>query len=192
MGRPLDALCVCDALRLIALVAAIALHSFDLEGFVFVIAVAVAVWIGGARSRRSSPSCCPSWLSTSSHRADLHRRDAAYGRYFVVFSVLALLITIVDRGPASRRAIAARRAPRARSEGRATHRGPATTKQDLLDLRAEVGAGNGVRLVSSEGDQRWSPEQEALYDSRRRLRREVSHLEEARPSRRLAGSSSRR
>jgi len=79
----------------IALVAALALHNFDLEGFIFVIAVAVAVWLGGRG---------PGALAVVLSILVLHYVFIAPSgtgaplstyAYFVVFAVLAALITTV-------------------------------------------------------------------------------------------------
>ncbi len=81
-----------------ALVAAFALRSFDLEGFLFVIAVAVAVWIGGR-----GPGVVAVVLSVlvlhygfiaPEHTGALLPTYA----YFVVFSVLVVVITVVSEG----------------------------------------------------------------------------------------------
>src|SRR5262245_11791511 len=79
-----------------ALVAAVALRSFDLAGFVFVIAVATAVWLGGRG---------PGVLAVVLSILALHFVFSApvytgamphtYA-YFVVFSVLAVLITALS------------------------------------------------------------------------------------------------
>jgi C4-dicarboxylate-specific signal transduction histidine kinase len=76
--------------------AAVALRSFDLEGFLFVIAVAVAVWIGGR-----GPGVLSIMLSVLVlHYVFIAPRNTGgmlptYA-YFVVFSVLVVLITAVS------------------------------------------------------------------------------------------------
>jgi two-component system, LuxR family, sensor kinase FixL len=80
----------------VALVAAIALHTFDLEGFLFVIAVPVAVWLGGR-----GPGILAVLLSAVVlHFVFIAPEDTgavmSTGAYFVVFSVLAAVVTILS------------------------------------------------------------------------------------------------
>jgi two-component system, LuxR family, sensor kinase FixL len=82
---------------MVALGAALALHSFDLEGFLFVIAVAVAVWFGGRGPGLLAVALSmivldyfflpagTSWHSLRSHVA-----------YFLIFTMLAVLITLIS------------------------------------------------------------------------------------------------
>lgn len=79
----------------VALAAGLALRTFDLEGFIFVIAVAVAVWIGGR-----GPGLLAVALSiVVLHFVFIAPADTGAAlptyAYFVVFSVLALLITML-------------------------------------------------------------------------------------------------
>ncbi len=80
----------------LALGAALALRSFDLEGFLFVIAVPVAVWLGGR-----GPGVVAIILSAVVLHFVFIAPDAtgallpSYG-YFVVFSVLAVLVTALS------------------------------------------------------------------------------------------------
>jgi two-component system sensor kinase FixL len=80
----------------VALGAALALRSFDLEGFLFVIAVPVAVWLGGR-----GPGVLAIVLSVLVlHYVFIAPEDTgailpSYA-YFVVFSVLAVLITVLS------------------------------------------------------------------------------------------------
>jgi PAS domain S-box-containing protein len=80
----------------VALAAAQALRSFDLEGFLFVIAVPVAVWLGGR-----GPGVLAVVLSVlvlhyvfiaPSHTGAVLPSSA----YFVVFSVLSVLVTVLS------------------------------------------------------------------------------------------------
>jgi PAS domain S-box-containing protein len=82
---------------IIALAAALALRSFDLEGFLFVIAVAVAVWFGGRGPGLLTVALSmivldyfflppgDSWRTLRSHVV-----------YFLIFSALAVLITLLS------------------------------------------------------------------------------------------------
>jgi PAS domain S-box-containing protein len=80
----------------VALGAALALRSFDLEGFLFVIAVPVAVWLGGR-----GPGVVAIILSAVVLHFVFIAPTAtgamlpSYG-YFVVFSVLAVLVTVLS------------------------------------------------------------------------------------------------
>src|SRR5262245_57968444 len=81
----------------VALGAALALRSFDLEGFLFVIAVAVAVWFGGRGPGLLAVALSmivldyfflppgDTWHSLRSHVA-----------YFLIFTALAVLITLIS------------------------------------------------------------------------------------------------
>lgn len=80
----------------VALGAALALRSFDLEGFLFVIAIAVAVWLGGR-----GPGVAAIVLSVlvlhyvfiaPQHTGAMLTSSG----YFVVFSMLAVLITALS------------------------------------------------------------------------------------------------
>ena len=81
----------------IALGAALALRSFDLEGFLFVIAVAVSVWFGGR-----GPAVLAIVLSIVVLDyffvlpSDTWAILPSHGAYFVVFLVLAILISALS------------------------------------------------------------------------------------------------
>ena len=83
-------------LVVVALAAALALRSFDLEGFLFVIAVPVAVWLGGR-----GPGVLAVLLSVVVlHYVFIAPADTgavlpSYA-YFVVFSVLSVLVTVLS------------------------------------------------------------------------------------------------
>src|SRR5690242_10296308 len=147
---------------LIALVAAIALHSFDLEGFVFVIAVAVAVWLGGR-----GPGVLAVVLSVLALHfvfiAPIYTGAMPHTvGYFVVFSVLALLITTLTEGRhrAERSLLAARHELEARVEQRTED---LQRKQDLLDLAQKSARAMAFDWYFQKEINVWSPEQEALY-----------------------------
>src|SRR5258705_2926832 len=80
----------------VALAAALALRSFDLEGFLFVIAVPVAVWLGGR-----GPGVLAVVLSVLVLHyvfiapADTGAMLPTYA-YFVVFSVLSVIVTVLS------------------------------------------------------------------------------------------------
>ena len=80
---------------LVALAVALALRSFDLEGFLFVIAVPVAVWLGGR-----GPGVLAVVLSVLVlHYVFIAPADTgavlpSYA-YFVVFSVLSVVVTVL-------------------------------------------------------------------------------------------------
>ena len=147
---------------LIALVAAIALHSFDLEGFVFVIAVAVAVWLGGR-----GPGVLAVVLSVLALHfvfiAPIYTGAMPHTvGYFVVFSVLALLITTLTEGRhrAERSLLAARHELETRVEQRTED---LQRKQDLLDLAQKSARAMAFDWYFQKEINVWSPEQEALY-----------------------------
>lgn len=80
----------------VALAAALALRSFDLEGFLFVIAVPVAVWLGGR-----GPGVLAVLLSAVVlHFVFIAPNDTgsllSTSAYFVVFSVLAIVVTLLS------------------------------------------------------------------------------------------------
>jgi C4-dicarboxylate-specific signal transduction histidine kinase len=80
----------------LALAAALVLQAFDLEGFLFVIGVAVAVWLGGR-----GPGLLAVVLSILVlHFVFIAPLDTGSmlptSAYFVVFSVLAVLITLLS------------------------------------------------------------------------------------------------
>jgi PAS domain S-box-containing protein len=118
-----------------ALAAAFALRTFDIEGFLFVIAVAVAVWIGGRG---------PGLLAVVLSVLVLHFFFVAPGQtgsmlptyaYFVVFSVLAALMTTL--GEARHRAERSLLQARDELEAKVRER-TAELEESNRQLRAEV------------------------------------------------------
>ena len=86
----------------LAVVAREALRSFDLEGFIFVIAVPVAVWLGGR-----GPGVLAVVLSVLVlHYFFIAPADTGAMRpthaYFVVFSVLCVIVTLLSESRIAR------------------------------------------------------------------------------------------
>ena len=171
----------------IALGAALALRSFDLEGFLFVIAVPVAVWLGGR-----GPGVLAIVLSALVlHYVFIAPADTgavlpSYA-YFVVFSVLAILITALSeaRHRAERSLLGARdeletkvreRTAELQRSNQQLRDEVAERKRVEEDVRRnEAFLAEGQRLShtgswtwqASDGALRWSPELHRImgYDS---------------------------